>query len=103
MRMTVRGKSVRVKSAVDLWFRIIIYITFAIILASIVMVPKEDLAISLIIALPTTAFILWIYFGTYYEFREEYLYCRSGPFVEKIPYDKIKSVSRKNNLLKLIQ
>jgi hypothetical protein len=28
----------------------------------------------------------------YYELRDDYLYCRSGPFFEKIAYERIKSV-----------
>ncbi|HWQ88386.1 MAG TPA: PH domain-containing protein [Desulfitobacteriaceae bacterium] len=89
----------RVKSAVDPWINIVIYLTIAIILASTAMVPKEVILIALIIALPTTALIMWIYFGTYYEFRENYLYCKSGPFFEKIPYDKIKSARLSQNIL----
>jgi uncharacterized membrane protein YobD (UPF0266 family) len=66
---------------------------------SAAMIAKEDIAAGFIIAIPVTAFLLWIYFGTYYEFRNEYLYCRSGPFFEKIPYDKIKSVKLCENML----
>lgn len=40
-----------------------------------------------------------MYFSSYYEFRDDYLYCRSGPFVEKIVYDKIKSVKLSQNML----
>lgn len=40
------------------------------------------------------AFILWIWFGTYYEFRESYLLARMGPFFERIPYKKIYSVRK---------
>lgn len=43
-------------------------------------------------------FLLWIYFGTYYEFREEYLFCKSGPFFENIKYDNIKSIKLTQNL-----
>jgi hypothetical protein len=66
---------------------------------SAVMIPKEYIAAGLIASAPITAFILWIYFGTYYEFREEYLYCKSGPFSEKIQYDRIKSVKISRNML----
>ncbi len=51
------------------------------------------------IGLPVIALLLWIYFGTYYELRDEYLYCRCGPFSEKITYPKIKSVKLSRNML----
>jgi uncharacterized membrane protein YobD (UPF0266 family) len=76
-----------------------IYITIAIVIVSVVMVPKEDMIIALAIALLVTAFLLWIFWGTYYEFREEYLYCKSGPFFEKIPYAKIQSAKLCQNML----
>lgn len=82
-----------------MWIKIIMYTVTVIILGSAVMIPKEYIAVGFIIALPVTAFLWWIYFGTYYELREEYLFCKSGPFSEKIPYDKIKSVKLCQNML----
>lgn len=37
-------------------------------------------------------FIGWIWFGTYYEFREDYLLVRSGPIREKYYYKNISKV-----------
>lgn len=62
-------------------------------------VPQNGKTIGYAVGVPMICFVLWIYFGTYYEFRDEYLYCRSGPFVEKIVYDKIKSVKLSQNML----
>lgn len=89
----------RVKSAIDLWFSVIFWITVAIVGASLFFVPKGERMIGFAVGIPMLGFLFWIYFGTYYEFREEYLYCRSGPFFEKIPYDRIKSVKLSRNLL----
>ena len=89
----------RYKSAVDIWIKILIYTVIAVMFGSSAMIPKEYIIAGIIIAVPATAFILWIRFGTYYEFREEYLYCKSGPFIEKIQYDKIKSVKLCRNML----
>jgi hypothetical protein len=89
----------RYKSAVDLWIKILVYTVIAVMFGSSAMIPKEYIITGIIIAVPATAFILWIRFGTYYEFREEYLYCKSGPFIEKIQYDKIKSVKLCRNML----
>jgi hypothetical protein len=59
---------------------------------TIITVPSNETLIAYAIGLPSLIFILWIYWGTYYELRQNYLYCRSGPFFEKIPYEKIASL-----------
>lgn len=89
----------RVKSNIDFWFRVLIWGTVLIMLVSIMIVPQNEKIIGYVVGIPMICFILWIYFGTYYDFRDEYLYCRSGPFVEKIVYDKIKSVKLSQNML----
>lgn len=40
------------------------------------------------------AFILWLWFGAYYEFKADYLLARMGPFFERIPYKKITSARK---------
>lgn len=89
----------RVKSKIDIWIGIIIWGTILIMLVSLVYVPQNEKIFGYVVVFPMITFMLWIYFGTYYEFRNEYLYCRSGPFVEKIVYEKIKSVKLSQNLL----
>ncbi len=89
----------RAKSKIDFWFRVLIWGTVLIILVSIMVVPQKGKTIGYAVGVPIIFFVLWIYFGTYYEFKDEYLYCRSGPFVEKIVYDKIKSVKLSQNVL----
>lgn len=82
----------RVKSEVDRWFQILIYSIIVIIFTSLAMAPKEAI-LGITSAFLVTTFLLWILWGTYYEMREEYLFCKSGPFFEKIPYENIKSAS----------
>ena len=89
----------RVKSKIDRWLSILISSAVCVMLASMLVIPENERLIGYSVGSISLAFILWIYFGTYYELREDYLYCRSGPFFEKIPYDKIKSVKLSNNLL----
>ena len=89
----------RVKSKIDRWISILISSAVCVMLASMLVIPENERLIGYSVGSISLAFILWIYFGTYYELREDYLYCRSGPFFEKIPYDKIKSVKLSNNLL----
>ncbi len=89
----------RTKSKIDFWFRVLMWGTVLIMLVSIMIVPQNEKTIGYAVGVPMICLILWIYFGTYYEFRDEYLYCRSGPFVEKIVYEKIKSVILSQNML----
>lgn len=89
----------RVKSAVDIWISIIIFLVFVLLSACLFIVPLDEIWIYAVTMFPVMAFLLWIYFGTFYEFREEYLYCRSGPFVSRIKYQDIKSLRLCSNLL----
>lgn len=89
----------RAKSKIDFWFRVVIWGTVLILFVSIMVVPQNEKTIGYAVGVPMICFVLWIYFGTYYEFRDEYLYCRSGPFFEKIVYNKIKSVKLSQNML----
>ncbi len=89
----------RVKSKIDVWIGIVIWGTVLIMLVSLIYVPQNEKIFGYAVVFPMITFMLWIYFGTYYEFRNEYLYCRSGPFAEKIVYEKIKSVKLLQNLL----
>jgi hypothetical protein len=89
----------RVKSKIDWWFRILIWVTFLIIIVSIILVPQNERILAISFGFPVMLFIIWLYFGTYYEFRKDYLYVKSGPFYEKIAYEKIKSVRLSQNML----
>ncbi len=37
---------------------------------------------------------VWIYFGTYYEFGEDALLCKCGPFSETVAYKRIKTATK---------
>lgn len=82
----------RVKSEIDWWFRGVIWGTLVIIFVSIMFVPKNEIIIACAVGFPMMFLLIRIYFGSYYELRENYLYCKLGPFFEKITYEKIKSV-----------
>jgi hypothetical protein len=82
----------KVKSEVDLWFQLIVGTTIIITVVPIFMIPADEQWMLAVIALPTAGFLLWLVFDTWYQLRDDHLYCVSGPFREKIPYDKIKSV-----------
>ena len=88
----------REKSKIDLWVSIVIWAAI-LFLASTIIILQDDKIIGYSVGIPLVIFLMWIYFGTYFEFREDYLYCRCGPFFEKIPYSKIKSVRLSQNFL----
>ncbi len=92
-------KENRVKSAVDIWISIIIFSVFIMLVVCLFIVPPNEIWIFALTMSPVMAFLLWIYFGTFYELREDYLYCRSGPFVSRIRYENIGSVRLCSNLL----
>ena len=89
----------KVKSEVDLWFQLIVIMTIIITITPIFLIPSEQRWMMTIVAVPTAGFLLWLLFDTWYELRDDHLYCVSGPFKEKIPYEKIKSVSLSENML----
>lgn len=89
-------------SKIDLWYKILISIVIIILIASLAMliftIKNIELVFAAIIIILIIAFILSIMFNTYYEFKDDYLYCRSGIFSEKIKYKDIKSIKKSNNM-----
>jgi hypothetical protein len=89
----------RVKSEVDLWFQLIVGTTIIIMIASSLFVPINERWMMFIIIIPMTLFMLSLLLSTWYELRDDHLYCVSGPFREKIYYDNIKQVKLTENML----
>lgn len=89
----------RVKSAVDLWVSLVILLATLIIGVSLAIAPAEGRWIIFPLGLIGALLMLWLYFGTYYELKEDHLFCKSGPFTERIPYNRIKSLKLSENLL----
>ncbi len=89
----------RVKSEVDWWFKAIVWSTCVVVAGVLLAIPPSARAIGLAAGIPVLVFLLWIYFGTWYELRDDHLYCRSGPFSERISYEAIRSVRLSQNVL----
>ncbi len=89
----------RVKSEIDLSFKLIIFFTLFTITVSSLLVPRDELWLMLMIVIPTNLFLLWMMWGTWYELRDDYLLCVSGPFREKIFYKTIKHIELTENML----
>jgi uncharacterized membrane protein YdbT with pleckstrin-like domain len=88
----------RIKSKIDWWLGGLIWTIVVILAAAFMMTPKEGRIVAIAVMLPILLFLIWMYFGTYYELRDTYLYCRSGILMAKIPYERIKSVKLSQNL-----
>ncbi len=82
----------RVRSEFNWIFKFVVWITVAVLTLSMLNALLNENNLATVVFLVLIVFLLWLYYGTYYELREDYLYCRSGPFFERIFYDQIKSV-----------
>jgi hypothetical protein len=58
---------------------------------AMIIVPAEFRLYTIIGSAFGIGFLLWIWYGSYYEFRNSYLLARIGPFFERIPYERITS------------
>lgn len=82
----------RSKSSVDWWMKLLVLLAIEFLVSCTFSASADNQPMIYWAVWVTTAFILWLYFGTYYEFKDTYLYIRSGPFLEKIPYNRIESI-----------
>ncbi len=89
----------RVKSKINLRIKVGVWLTIGMMLIVLTTIPQEEMIIGLGVGIPMIVLLLWIYFGSYFEFKETYLLCRMGPFFEKIEYEKIKSIKLSENML----
>lgn len=87
----------RVRSNVDWWIALLIWFAIAIMFFSMLAAKTNDRTLVYLISVPSLLFMLWFYFGTYYELRDEYLYCRSGPFMTRVPYTSVKTIRLSRN------
>lgn len=82
----------KVRSAADWWLSLLMGGAAIIVVVTMIGVPAEEKLLSLIVGVPSLVFMVWIYFGTWYELRATCLLCRSGPFFQRIPYGRIRSL-----------
>ncbi|PKM66569.1 MAG: hypothetical protein CVU94_07405 [Firmicutes bacterium HGW-Firmicutes-19] len=89
----------KVKSEVDLWFQLIVGSTIILMISASFLIPENERWVMFIITIPSALFLLSLLFNTWYILEEDHLICVSGPFREKIYYDKIKEVKLTENML----
>lgn len=91
--------TVKIEAKRDVWISLGMLFVLAILMTSIVLVPNQERGILLIMTFPVVTFLAWLYFGTYYILTPTELICHSGPFKERIPYEKIKSLKLCENFM----
>ena len=84
----------RYPSAKSTGFGILFFGVILVLVISMVIIPSQYRALTVAGSAAGIGLILWIWFGTFYEFRDTYLLLRSGPFFERIPYAKITSARK---------
>ncbi|ETA79987.1 PH domain-containing protein [Youngiibacter fragilis] len=82
----------------DIWYEILVLFAISTASAAVLMVPEEERLVVILLTLPVWAFMASLWFFTWYELKEDHLYARSGPFVERIPYDRIRSIRESRNM-----
>lgn len=80
------------RSAKSVGFGMLIWGVVISLLVSVIIVPAEFRLLAVVIFLSISCLLLWIWYGTYYQFRENDLAIRFGPFYENIEYTKIFSI-----------
>ena len=79
----------RYQSGKDTLIKVAIWGTVYVLVISVAVSPTVVRPWGSLLAAVSSGFVLWIYYGTHYEFLDDHLYARSGPFVERIYYDTI--------------
>jgi len=87
------------RSKVDWWIGALLLFALGLNIFTMFTVPDDEQFIAFAVGVPTAIFVSSMLFGTYYELRDEILYCRCGPFVEKIRYENIASIKLTTGML----
>lgn len=88
----------RYQSAKGPGFAALVFGVILLLAVSIIIVPGELRITTAAGTALAATLLLWIWFGTWYEFREDELYLRYGPFFERIPYGRITEANRMKSM-----
>jgi hypothetical protein len=81
----------RYPSAKSTGFSVLFWGVIVVLFVAMIIVPAQYRLVTVTGSAAGIAFMLWIWYGSYYEFRDTYLLARMGPFFERIPYERITS------------
>jgi hypothetical protein len=84
----------RFPSAKSIGFGVLLAAVIIILGAALIFFLWQKYWLVTLLPAAAIAFMLWIWFGTYYEFKGDYFLARVGPFSERIPYKKITSARK---------
>ena len=84
----------RYASAKSAGFGVLVWGVILVLAISMVIIPFQYRLPVIAGSLACIGFILWIWYGTFYEFKHDYLLVQMGPFFEKIQYSKIVSARK---------
>lgn len=84
----------RYPSAKSPGFAALVFGLILLLVVCAVIVPDDLRLVMAAGAALAAALLLWIWFGTWYEFRETVLFLRYGHFFERIPYARIFEANR---------
>lgn len=88
----------RYKNKIDLWIRLLLYISVFMFLPMMPFVPQDEIIILVISFIFMALIILPLFFG-YVELADEEIIIRLGIFKQTIKYEKIKSIRLCTNFL----
>lgn len=80
-------------------FAVLIWGVLALMVGCCFFVPGSLLPWVLLGTAVAAGLLLWVWFGTWYEFREHDLLLRCGPFFERIPYERITQATPTTGML----
>ena len=97
MDQTAAHTDLRFTSKKDGWIRALFFGSIAIMIWSVLVVVDEPVSLTYRLGMGALAavfvvFMLWVYFGTYYELTDEVLKIRSGPIRSTIPLHTIEAI-----------
>lgn len=86
----------RFTSKKDFWLGAFIWLSAVI---PLIMFIRDQLWYGLLIMIPVFLFLVWVWFGTYYDITEKEVKIRCGPIKETVPFDKIIKIRKTRNLV----
>ncbi len=89
----------RIRSRVDRLYHSFILVMALVMVGLAIWVPADERWMILGLGIVLVGILVWIIDGTWYRFEDDHLVCRSGPFTERIPYVRIKSITPARNHL----
>ncbi len=88
----------RVKSAIDRWIMVVLLLALASSVSGIFTATDDERLLVGLISGLAAGLVVWILRETYYELKEDHLFCRSGPITVRVPYDQVRSVHLSESL-----